>query len=112
MSEGMDPGVMGIGHLLSQSSGMGLVPLVLLVLMSLGSGYYLLFKSWSGWQEKRLGRRFLSRFWQCQQLQGGVAAVAGGAEGGLWSAGQRRFRGASPAGATLVRSWPPVVGLG
>ncbi len=69
MSEGMDPGVMGIGHLLSQSSGMGLVPLVLLVLMSLGSGYYLLFKSWSGWQEKRLGRRFLSRFWQCQQLQ-------------------------------------------
>lgn len=68
MSEGMDPGVMGIGHLLSQSSGVGLVPLVLLVLMSLGTGYYLLFKSWNGWQERRSGRRFLQRFWQCQQL--------------------------------------------
>ena len=68
MSEGLDPGVMGIGHLLSQSSGVGLVPLVLLVLMSLGSGYYLLFKSWHSWREKRAGHSFLGRFWQCHQL--------------------------------------------
>ena len=41
MSDAMDPGAMGIAHLLSQSSGVGLVPLVLLVLMSVGSCYYL-----------------------------------------------------------------------
>ena len=34
MSDAMEPGAMGVAHLLSQSSGMGLLPLVLLVLMS------------------------------------------------------------------------------
>ena len=55
MSDAMDPGAMGVAHLLSQSSGMGLLPLVLLVLMSVGSGYYLLLKSWTGWRERRQG---------------------------------------------------------
>ena len=68
MSDAMDPGAMGIAHLLSQSSGVGLVPLVLLVLMSVGSCYYLVLKSWIGCQEKRLGRQFLSRFWQSRHL--------------------------------------------
>ena len=68
MRDAMDPGAMGIAHLLSQSSGVGLVPLVLLVLMSVGSCYYLVLKSWIGCQEKRLGRQFLSRFWQSRHL--------------------------------------------
>ncbi len=69
MNEAMEPGAMGIAHLLSQSSGIGLVPLVLLVLMSVGTCYYLLLKSWMGWQEKRQGRLFLQRFWQSRHLQ-------------------------------------------
>ena len=35
---------MGIAHLLSQNTGVGLVPLILLVLMSLGTCYYGLLK--------------------------------------------------------------------
>ena len=69
MSDAMDPGAMGIAHLLSQSSGVGLVPLILLVLMSVGSCYYLLLKSWLGCQEKRQGRKFLHSFWQSRQLR-------------------------------------------
>ena len=57
MSDAMEPGVMGVAHLLSQSSGIGLLPLVLLVLMSVGSCYYLLLKSWTGWRERRLQAR-------------------------------------------------------
>jgi biopolymer transport protein ExbB len=68
MNGAMEPGAMGIAHVLSQSSGMGLLPLVLLVLMSLGTCYYLLLKSWVGWQEQRQGRWFLQRFWQSRHL--------------------------------------------
>ena len=69
MSDAMDPGAMGVAHLLSQSSGVGLLPLVLLVLMSVGSCYYLLLKSWTGWRERRLGQQSLRRFWQSRHLQ-------------------------------------------
>ena len=68
MSDAMEPGAMGVAHLLSQSSGIGLLPLVLLVLMSVGSCYYLLLKSWTGWRERRLGHQFLRRFWQSRHL--------------------------------------------
>ena len=69
MSDAMEPGAMGVAHLLSQSSGIGLLPLVLLVLMSVGSCYYLLLKSWTGWRERRQGHQFLRRFWQSRHLQ-------------------------------------------
>ena len=97
MSDAMDPGAMGIAHLLSQSSGVGLVPLVLLVLMSVGSCYYLVLKSWIGCQEKRQGRQFLRRFWQSrdlheveQQLKDRVPFILAGTVGGATNPSQIR----------------------
>lgn len=44
----MDPEItsngMGVYHLLSQNTGVGLLPFILLVLMSLGTCYYTLLK--------------------------------------------------------------------
>nr|WP_239497686.1 hypothetical protein [Aeromonas salmonicida] len=44
----MDPEIanngMGVAHLLSQNTGVGLLPFILLVLMSLGTSYYTLLK--------------------------------------------------------------------
>ena len=69
MNPALDPGTMSIAHLLNQSSGLALLPPILLLLMSIGTGYYLLFKSWNCWQEKRLSKQFLQRFWHSRHLQ-------------------------------------------
>ncbi|MGL4206789.1 MAG: MotA/TolQ/ExbB proton channel family protein [Aeromonadaceae bacterium] len=60
---------MSIAHLLNQSSGLALLPPILLLMMSIGTGYYLLFKSWSRWQEKRQSKQFLHGFWHSRHLQ-------------------------------------------
>lgn len=68
MNQTVNMQAMGLNHMLEQASGVGLIPLVLLVLMSIGSGYYLLLKSWSWCCEKRRSRRFLSQFWESRTL--------------------------------------------
>ncbi|WP_323919054.1 MotA/TolQ/ExbB proton channel family protein [Aeromonas caviae] len=60
---------MGITHLLSQNTGVGLVPLILLVLMSLGTCYYGLLKLWLDHREQRLNARFLGAFWHHESVQ-------------------------------------------
>ena len=60
---------MGIAHLLSQNTGVGLVPLILLVLMSLGTCYYGLLKLWLDHSEQRQNARFLGEFWQHESVQ-------------------------------------------
>lgn len=60
---------MGIAHLLSQNTGVGLIPLILLVLMSLATCYYALLKLWLGYREQRLNARFVSQFWQHASVQ-------------------------------------------
>lgn len=68
MNPEVDTHAMGIAHLLSQSSGIGLVPLILLVLMSLGTCYYALLKLWLGAREQRHSARFIADFWRQESL--------------------------------------------
>ncbi len=69
----MDPEIasngMGIAHLLSQNSGVGLIPFILLVLMSLGTCYYALLKGYLAQREQRLNARFIADFWQHDSVQ-------------------------------------------
>ena len=69
----MDPEIasngMGIAHLLSQNSGVGLIPFILLVLMSLGTCYYALLKGYLAQREQRLNARFVADFWQHDSVQ-------------------------------------------
>lgn len=68
MNPVLEPQTMGLAHLLSQNSGIGLIPLVLLVLMSMGTLYYLLLKLWRREREKYRSRHYLQLFWQCNSL--------------------------------------------
>lgn len=79
MNPNVEPGAMGLAQLLTQNSGLGLVPLVLLILMSMGTLYYLLFKCWVAWQEKRRSRAYLKGFWQCADLDAVATQLADGA---------------------------------
>ncbi|HEH9413159.1 MotA/TolQ/ExbB proton channel family protein [Aeromonas salmonicida] len=69
----MDPEIanngMGVAHLLSQNTGVGLLPFILLVLMSLGTCYYTLLKIVLGQRERRLNAQFVTRFWQHESVQ-------------------------------------------
>ncbi|QNF13920.1 MotA/TolQ/ExbB proton channel family protein [Aeromonas jandaei] len=69
----MDPEIanngMGLAHLLTQNSGVGLLPFVLLVLMSLGTCYFALLKIWFAWRERRIGKQFVEQFWQHENVQ-------------------------------------------
>jgi len=69
----MDPEItsngMGVYHLLSQNTGVGLLPFILLVLMSLGTCYYSLLKIVLGQRERRLNAQFVARFWQHASVQ-------------------------------------------
>ena len=69
----MDPEIssngMGVYHLLSQNTGVGLLPFILLVLMSLGTCYYTLLKIVLGQRERRLNAQFVARFWQHASVQ-------------------------------------------
>ncbi|MDE7529254.1 hypothetical protein NBL67_19155 [Aeromonas salmonicida] len=69
----MDPEItsngMGVYHLLSQNTGVGLLPFILLVLMSLGTCYYTLLKIVLGQRERRLNTQFVTRFWQHASVQ-------------------------------------------
>ena len=68
MNPEVDTHAMGIAHLLSQNSGIGLAPLILLVLMSLGTCYYALLKLWLGAREQRHSARFIADFWRQESL--------------------------------------------
>lgn len=59
----------GLEHLLHQSSWVGLMPLILLCLMSIGTVYLVLCKGWLGAREQRHGRRYLAAFWQSATLE-------------------------------------------
>ncbi|MCH7369817.1 MotA/TolQ/ExbB proton channel family protein [Aeromonas sp. MR16] len=69
MNPEIETNSMGIYHLLSQNTGVGLVPLILLVLMSLGTCYYALLKLYLSYREQRLNARFVDQFWQHESVQ-------------------------------------------
>ncbi|MGY6037221.1 MotA/TolQ/ExbB proton channel family protein [Aeromonas sp. AE23HZ002T15] len=69
MNPEVETNAMGIAHLLSQNTGAGLIPLILLILMSLGTCYFALLKLWLGIREQRLNARFVAEFWQHESLQ-------------------------------------------
>lgn len=69
MNPEVETNAMGIAHLLSQNTGVGLIPLILLVLMSFATCYYALLKLWLGVREQRLNARFVSQFWQHESVQ-------------------------------------------
>ncbi len=60
---------MGIAHLLSQTTGVGLIPAILLVLMSIATWYWIVVKLAQVWKARRESRRFLSAFWACRGLK-------------------------------------------
>jgi biopolymer transport protein ExbB len=68
--------LMGWEHLVNQSSPIGLTPLVLLCLMSVGTLYYVLYKVWVSSRERHHGRRFLNAFWQCRSVEDVRAVVS------------------------------------
>lgn len=68
MNESFNPESMGLAHLFNQSSGIGLIPLILMVLMSVGTWYYLIVKVLAWWSERRASALFLDRFWQSRDL--------------------------------------------
>ena len=60
---------MGLAHLIDQTSGVGLIPAVLLLIMSVATWYWILLKVWQSWKTRRDTREFLSAFWQCRNLK-------------------------------------------
>ncbi|MGL5340582.1 MAG: MotA/TolQ/ExbB proton channel family protein [Aeromonas veronii] len=69
----MDPTIannsMGLAHLLTENNGVGLLPFVLLVLMSIGTCYLALLKPWLALRERRLGKPFIEQFWRYESVQ-------------------------------------------
>ena len=50
---------MGLAHLIDQTSGVGLIPAVLLLIMSVATWYWILLKVWQSWKTRRDTREFL-----------------------------------------------------
>lgn len=68
MNPEIETNSMGIYHLLSQNTGVGLIPLILLVLMSIGTCYYALLKLYLCYREQRLNAKFVAQFWQHESV--------------------------------------------
>lgn len=60
---------MGIAHFLSQTSGIGLVPAILLVIMSVATWYWIVLKGVQIWRIRKATQQFLSAFWACRHLK-------------------------------------------
>lgn len=60
---------MGLAHMLSQATGIGLIPAILLLLMSVATWYWIVVKIVQVWKVRRASRQFLSAFWACRGLK-------------------------------------------
>jgi biopolymer transport protein ExbB len=60
---------MGLAHVLSHTSGMGLVPAILLLLMSIATWYWIVLKLFQSWKLNRHTKVFLESFWGCRNLK-------------------------------------------
>lgn len=60
---------MGLAHVLTQTTGMGLVPAVLLLLMSVATWYWIVLKVYQNWKLRRNTKAFLDAFWACRNLK-------------------------------------------
>ena len=60
---------MGLTHVLTQTTGMGLVPAVLLLLMSVATWYWIVLKVYQNWTLRRNTKAFLEAFWACRNLK-------------------------------------------
>lgn len=60
---------MGIAHFLSQTTGVGLVPAILLVIMSVATWYWIVLKVIQIWKMRKATQQFLSAFWDCRNLK-------------------------------------------
>jgi biopolymer transport protein ExbB len=60
---------MGLSHVLTQTTGMGLIPVILLLLMSIATWYWIVLKTYQNWTLNRHTRAFLAAFWACRNLK-------------------------------------------
>jgi biopolymer transport protein ExbB len=60
---------MGLTHVLSHTSGLGLAPAILLLLMSVATWYWIVLKVFQHWKLSRHTRAFLAAFWACRTLK-------------------------------------------
>ncbi len=60
---------MGLAHVLTQTTGMGLVPAILLLLMSVATWYWIVLKVYQNWKLRRNTKAFLDAFWACRNLK-------------------------------------------
>ena len=60
---------MGLAHVLTQTTGMGLIPVVLLLLMSIATWYWIVLKVYQSWTLRRNTKAFVDAFWRCRNLK-------------------------------------------
>lgn len=60
---------MGLAHVLTQTTGMGLIPVILLLLMSIATWYWIVLKVYQCWALRRNTKAFLNAFWACRNLK-------------------------------------------
>jgi biopolymer transport protein ExbB len=60
---------MGLAHVLSHTSGIGLIPAILLLFMSVATWYLIVAKAYQSWRLKRNETVFLYKFWRCRNLK-------------------------------------------
>ena len=60
---------MGLAHVFTQTTGMGLVPAILLLLMSVATWYWIVLKVYQNWKLRRNTKTFLEAFWACRNLK-------------------------------------------
>ena len=66
---------MGFGHLLQNADLIAMIVLALLLLMSVGSWYYIITKSIRGYSVKSQADRVVQAFWEAPSLREAVAAL-------------------------------------
>jgi biopolymer transport protein ExbB len=58
----------GLAHIFTMNSGIGLIPPIILLLMSVATWYWILMKIYQGWQLHRRTQLFQTRFWECRSI--------------------------------------------